>query len=214
MNATPRTGRTHRQAPPEVLSFRTMALPAEQQDIVDALLAKYRPDRRLEREPALKKLAAYCRDEGIPHDWAELNDFGERPIRGYDVFLAQEWAEIGIEFSDDALRDARGWSERRIITDADRIRAIRRAVHQAVTMADECAEPFLCGGLPVKSRAGRAVVLAFAYRESTFGSGWHWFGVFDDVAEYRDWMRRSGWCAGMADLKELGDGGLEMWQRG
>jgi hypothetical protein len=197
-----------------VNDFPTMMLPKDVQPVLDHLLAKYDPAKRFERHPTFLALARYCRAEELPQAWVALHDYGEKPLRGYEIFLAEEWDVISAGFSDNNLRDQRGWSESRTIADADRLREIRRSVRQAVTMHDEDSEPYACGGLPVRSTAGQEVVLGFAFRESTFGADWHWFGVFDDAAELRDWMRRSGWCTGMADLKEREGELLAAWERG
>jgi hypothetical protein len=190
-----------------------MRMAATQQQQIDRLLARYRSDSRLLDAPELKPLTEFCEAEQLPQDWWELNGYGEALMPGREVFLAQSWPDIAENFTDDALRDRREWSDARKVTDVDRMAEIRYLVRQAVTTIDAEQAWFMCGGLPIRSTGGREAVLGFGYFESGFGPDCTWFGVFDDDEEFRDWMRRSEWCTGMADLKALGDRALEMWRR-
>ena len=194
--------------------FPTLRLPANWQSVVNALLARYRADSRLSNAPEFTQFSEYCEEQRLPQDWRERNGFGESPLPGRQLFFAEEWQTIASRFSDDELRERRGWTDRRIVTAKDRLSEIRHLVRQAVTTADENYEWLLCGALPIRSSAGRDAVMAFGFRESTFGSDYTWFGVFDDDAEFRDWLQRSGWCTGMGDLKALGDAVLAMWDAG
>jgi hypothetical protein len=181
------------------------------QPLVDKLLARYRVDSRLVGVPDFKPLTDFCEGERLPQAWWELNGYRESPLPGRQVFLAMGWQDIATNFSDDELRDRRGWSDQRKVTDADRMAEIRYLVRQAVTTTDAEQELFMCGGLPIRSTAGREAVLGFGYYEWAFGPDYTWFGVFNDDEEFRDWMRRSDWCTGVNDLKRLGDSALQMW---
>lgn len=178
---------------------------------MDKLLAQYRPDSRLIGVSEFKPLTDFCEEERLPQMWWEANGYGETPLPGRQVFLAKYWNDIAANFNDAELRDRRGWSDRRKVTDADRMAEIRYRVRQAVTTADVDQEWFMCGGLPIRTTAGRDAVLGFGYYEWAFGPDYTWFGVFDDDEEFRDWMRRSDWCTGLNDLRVLGPSALDMW---
>ena len=201
-------GRGHSVSKPETFIGE---FPAGGQQLVDKLLAQYRPDSRLVGVSEFKPLTDFCEEERPPQIWWEANGYGESPLPGRQVFLAKRWNDIAANFSDDELRNRRGWSDRRKVTDVDRMAEIRYRVRQAVTTTDAEQEWFMCGGLPIRSTAGRDAVLGFGYYEWAFGPDYTWFGVFDDDEEFRDWMRRSDWCTGVGDLKALGDRVLGLW---